>query len=117
MFKQNAARKTADAECIHLETEVMYRPNRPLFSCFKRGEEWVTALDLFSQFSECNLATLLGKVSGIDAANSGEDFQALVKADANIGAHLSATEIDRVFSLDTYLRNVDTIFDRVFNDG
>src|SRR5436189_5119862 len=48
--------------------------------------------------------------------DDGEDFQALVKADANIGAHLSATEIDRVFSLDTYLRNVDTIFDRVFND-
>ena len=48
--------------------------------------------------------------------DDGEDFQALVKADANIGAHLSATEIDRVFSLDTYLRNVDTIFGRVFND-
>jgi len=45
-----------------------------------------------------------------------EDFQTLVKADREISAHLSASEIDRVFSLDTYLRNVDAIFERVFQD-
>jgi adenylosuccinate lyase len=43
-----------------------------------------------------------------------EDFQTLVKADAEIARHLSPAEIDRTFSLDTYLRNVDAIFDRVF---
>jgi len=45
-----------------------------------------------------------------------EDFQTLVKADKEIIAQLSATEIDRVFSLDTYLRNVDAIFERVFQN-
>jgi adenylosuccinate lyase len=45
-----------------------------------------------------------------------EDFQTLVKADKEITAQLSATEIDRVFSLDTYLRNVDAIFERVFQN-
>jgi adenylosuccinate lyase len=46
-----------------------------------------------------------------------EDFQTLVKADTNIKAHLSVREIDRAFSLDTYLRNVDVIFERVFRDA
>ena len=45
------------------------------------------------------------------------DFQRLVKADRDINAHLSAKEIERVFALDTYLRNVDPIFKRVFGEG
>jgi adenylosuccinate lyase len=43
-----------------------------------------------------------------------EDFLALLKEDADIGAHLSRAEIDHVFTLKTYLRNVSAIFDRVF---
>ncbi|HEY0545453.1 MAG TPA: adenylosuccinate lyase [Pyrinomonadaceae bacterium] len=45
------------------------------------------------------------------------DFQSLVADDMDIRAHLSAEEIARVFSLDTYLRNVDVIFARVFKDS
>ncbi len=44
-----------------------------------------------------------------------EDFQDLVSKDSDIGAHLSREEIDAVFGLDTYLRNIDQIFDRVFD--
>ena len=54
--------------------------------------------------------------SAMKVWDEGKDFQPLVKADAKISAHLSATEIDRVFSLDTYLRNVGAIFDRVFSE-
>jgi len=43
-----------------------------------------------------------------------ENFQELLQQDADIKSHLSAEEIDGLFKLDTYLRNVDTIFDRVF---
>jgi adenylosuccinate lyase len=43
-----------------------------------------------------------------------EDFQGLLKQDADINSHLSPLEIEGVFKLDTYLRNVDAIFDRVF---
>ncbi len=46
--------------------------------------------------------------------DGGGDFQSLVSADKEIRAHLSADQIARVFSLDTYLRNVDKIFARVF---
>jgi adenylosuccinate lyase len=45
------------------------------------------------------------------------DFQGLVKADRDINAHLSPQEIEHVFALGTYLRNVDTIFKRVFGEG
>ena len=47
--------------------------------------------------------------------DEGGDFQTLVAADADIKSHLSSEEIERVFSLNTYLRNVDAIFARVFN--
>ncbi|HEX5890526.1 MAG TPA: adenylosuccinate lyase [Pyrinomonadaceae bacterium] len=41
------------------------------------------------------------------------DFHDLVKADPDITARLSAAEIDRTFSLEHYLRNVDQIFKRL----
>ena len=47
--------------------------------------------------------------------DEGGDFQALVAADPDIKARLSREQIERVFSLDTYLRNVDAVFARVFN--
>jgi len=43
-----------------------------------------------------------------------KDFQSLVKEDPDITSKLSADEIDRTFSLDHYLRNVGSIFNRVF---
>ena len=45
------------------------------------------------------------------------DFKTLVAADKEIRAHLSEKEISRVFSLDTYLRNVDAVFARVFGES
>jgi adenylosuccinate lyase len=47
--------------------------------------------------------------------DEGGDFHSLVSADQDIAAHLSKAQIDAVFSLDTYLRNVDQIFARVFD--
>ncbi|HEX8141636.1 MAG TPA: adenylosuccinate lyase [Pyrinomonadaceae bacterium] len=46
--------------------------------------------------------------------DEGGDFQTLIEADPEIRAHLTGEEIERVFSLDTYLRHVDVIFERVF---
>ena len=50
------------------------------------------------------------------AWDEGGDFRALVLADKEIGQTLAAEEIEQVFSLDTYLRNVDGIFARVFRE-
>ena len=46
--------------------------------------------------------------------DEGEDFQTLVKADADIARHLSAEEIEKAFSPNSYLKNVDAVFERVF---
>lgn len=46
--------------------------------------------------------------------DEGKDFLTLVKADRDIKARLSDEEIERVFSLNHYLRNIDQIFERVF---
>jgi adenylosuccinate lyase len=42
------------------------------------------------------------------------EFQKLVQADSDITGRLSRAEIEKVFSLNNYLRNVDAIFERVF---
>jgi adenylosuccinate lyase len=47
---------------------------------------------------------------------TGENFQELLQKDGDINSHLSAAEVDGVFKLETYLQNVDTIFDRVFGE-
>jgi len=46
--------------------------------------------------------------------DDGGDFKNLVAADPDIIAHLTRAQIDSAFSLDTYLRNVDTVYSRVF---
>jgi len=45
------------------------------------------------------------------------DFQKLVHEDKEIALYLSSEQIEAVFAHDTYLRNVDAIFARVFNDA
>ena len=49
--------------------------------------------------------------------DDGKDFRTLVSADPDISARLTATEIEQVFSLDRYLKNVDVVFRRVFGGG
>ena len=49
--------------------------------------------------------------------DDGKDFRTLVSADPDISARLTAAEIDQVFSLDRYLKNVDVVFRRVFGGG
>ena len=47
--------------------------------------------------------------------DEGEDFQPLLKNDPDINKHLSPAEIDAAFGFESYLRNVDKIFSRVFS--
>ena len=46
-----------------------------------------------------------------------ENFQDLAQKDADIKSQLSQEEIAGVFEFSSYLRNVDTIFDRVFGES
>ena len=45
------------------------------------------------------------------------DFKGLLLADAEVTAVLPAAEIEKAFDLDEQLRNVDAVFDRVFNES
>jgi adenylosuccinate lyase len=46
--------------------------------------------------------------------DEGGDFHAMIAADPDISSTLKRKEIDSAFELGTYLRNVDTVFSRVF---
>ncbi len=52
--------------------------------------------------------------NALKAWDEGSELKSAVLADKDIRAHLSEDEIARVFSLDSYLRNIDKIFARVF---
>ncbi len=45
------------------------------------------------------------------------EYRELVMNDADISSRLSEEEIARVFDVAHYLRNVDTVFKRVFQEG
>ena len=47
--------------------------------------------------------------------DEGGEYKELVKLDADISSRLTGEEIARVFDLKYYLRNVDKVFERVFN--
>ncbi|HEX3232346.1 MAG TPA: adenylosuccinate lyase [Pyrinomonadaceae bacterium] len=53
--------------------------------------------------------------NALKAWDEGTELQPLVLADKEIRAHLSEDQIARAFSLDTYLRNVEKVFARVFD--
>ncbi|HKR59110.1 MAG TPA: adenylosuccinate lyase [Pyrinomonadaceae bacterium] len=52
--------------------------------------------------------------NAMKAWDQNQDFKELVQKDPEISKSLAAEEIQRVFSLNTYLRNIDAIFARVF---
>ncbi|WP_044564142.1 adenylosuccinate lyase [Azospirillum sp. B4] len=46
----------------------------------------------------------------------GKDFRTLLKADADVGQHMTAEQIDGVFDLEYHTKHVDTVFRRVFGE-
>jgi adenylosuccinate lyase len=52
--------------------------------------------------------------SAMKVWDENKNFKELLASDPDITSHLSGAELEAAFNLDTYLRNVDKIFDRVF---
>jgi adenylosuccinate lyase len=77
-------------------------------------------------FSQSLLLALINKGLSRDAAyrlvqgpamrvwEEGKEFEPLVKADPEIGKHLTPAEVEAIFDLKRYFRHVDEIFARVF---
>jgi adenylosuccinate lyase len=55
--------------------------------------------------------------SAMKTWDEGGDFRTHVLDDADISAHLTREEVEQVFSLDGYLRNVGAVFARVFGEA
>jgi adenylosuccinate lyase len=55
--------------------------------------------------------------SAMKVWDENKNFQELLKKDADITSLLSPGELEAAFTLDTYLRNVGAIFDRVFGEN
>jgi adenylosuccinate lyase len=53
--------------------------------------------------------------NAMKAWDEGGDYEDLVIKDADISSHLSEEEIARVFDLTHYLRNIEKVFERVFD--
>lgn len=53
----------------------------------------------------------------MESWKQGTSFMKLLQKDSDIIHHLSPKEIEEIFDLQYYLRNVDFIFSRVFNEG
>ncbi len=54
--------------------------------------------------------------NAMNAWSEGDDFLAALKADKDVAGKLTAKQLDAMFDVDTYFKNVDTIFARVFGE-
>ena len=61
---------------------------------------------------EFELLLCLARVS-LRASDEEQEFAEVVRADAEIAAHLKVDELDAVFDLGAYTRHVDVVFDRL----
>jgi adenylosuccinate lyase len=55
--------------------------------------------------------------NAMESWSKGVSFMKLLQKDSDISAHLSPPEIEAIFDLKYYLRHIDFIFRRVFNEG
>ena len=55
--------------------------------------------------------------NAMKAFHEQKDFKSLLLGDAELTAVLPPEEIEKAFSLDEQLRNVDVVFERVFGVG
>ncbi len=62
-------------------------------------------------------AYALVQKNAMESWREGAGFKKLLQKDAGITKHLSSQEIEEIFDLKYYLRNVDYIFRRVFNES
>jgi adenylosuccinate lyase len=59
-------------------------------------------------------AYLMVQKNAMESWGKGTDFRELLLADKDIAPYLSASEIEKIFDLDYYMRHIGFVFDRVF---
>src|SRR6202035_3289223 len=71
---------------LHIATHATFRHDNPMFSSFKLGDGWFTALDLFSIVCETNLVTLSGCQSGVSEVTGSDDLLGFMRGFLYAGA-------------------------------
>lgn len=71
---------------IHIATHATFRQDNPMFSSFKLGDGYVTALDLFSMECSTNLVALSGCKSGLGEVSGSDDLLGLMRGFLYAGA-------------------------------
>jgi CHAT domain-containing protein/tetratricopeptide (TPR) repeat protein len=71
---------------LHIATHAVFRQDNPMFSSFKLGDGWFTALDLFSMTCQTNLVTLSGCQSGMSEVTGSDDLLGLMRGFLYAGA-------------------------------
>jgi CHAT domain-containing protein len=71
---------------IHIATHATFRQDNPMFSSFKLGDGYITAMDLFSMECPTNLVTLSGCKSGLSEVSGSDDLLGLMRGFLYAGA-------------------------------
>ena len=79
-------RESNSADFIHIATHAVFRKDNPMFSAFKLGDGWISALDLYGMSCNANLITLSGCSSGMQQVAGGDDLLGLVRGFLYAGA-------------------------------
>ncbi len=79
-------RESSSADFIHIATHAVFRKDNPMFSAFRLGDGWITALDLYGMSCNANLITLSGCSTGMQQVAGGDDLLGLVRGFLYAGA-------------------------------
>jgi len=71
---------------LHIATHAIFRDDNPMFSGFRLGDGWFTALDLFSIACQTNLVTLSACQSGMTKVMGAGDLLGLMRGFLYAGA-------------------------------
>jgi CHAT domain-containing protein len=84
--RQAFAQQSGKSAFLHIATHAVFRQDNPMFSSFKLGDGWLTALDLFSISCQTNLVTLSGCQSGLSQVTGADDLLGLMRGFLYAGA-------------------------------
>ena len=79
-------RESTSADFVHIATHAVFRKDNPMFSAFKLGDGWMSALDLYGMSCSTNLITLSGCSTGMQQVAGGDDLLGLVRGFLYAGA-------------------------------
>ena len=84
--RENFVAMAPSSRFVHIATHATFRQDNPMFSSFKLGDGYVTAMDLFSMECATNLVALSGCKSGLSEVSGSDDLLGLMRGFLYAGA-------------------------------